>query len=128
MGELSSTRAARASKAWHELELSGEAAALRSAALALAQGVRGLNQAIPKGTVNLTQGDLFAVNVGEITHAYVASLCFNDAMLSRLAKKLEMDAPKLQAIASLRRFQTDLHGFLPPDRINAEMSWTKTTG
>jgi len=126
--ELSSTRAARASKAWLELELGGKAAALRSAALALAQDVGGPNQAIPKGTVNLTQGDLFAADVAEVTHAYVASLCFNDAMLSRIAKKLELDAPKLQALASLRRFQTDLHGFLPPDRIQAEMSWTKIGG
>jgi len=126
--ELSPTRAARASKAWRELETSGEAAALRSAALALAQDVGGLSKAIPKGTVSLTQGDLFVADVGEITHAFVASLCFNDAMLSRLAKKLEMDAPKLQAITSLRPFRPDLHGFLPPSRINAEMSWTKTTG
>eukprot|EP00971_Amphidinium_carterae_P032409 638273-Amphidinium_carterae.1 len=40
----------------------------------------------------------------EATHIYIASLCFNEGMLARVAEKLAREARQLIAVATLLRF------------------------
>merc|ERR1712039_390676 len=78
--------------------------------------------------VRFINGDLFAVDISEATHIYVASLCFSDSMLLRLAAKLASEAKNVRYVASLRQFPGGLAGFDKPRFLEAEMSWTAPRG
>ncbi|CAK0889231.1 unnamed protein product, partial [Prorocentrum cordatum] len=119
--ELSHTRAASARAAWGDLSASGDAAELRAAAAALGSGPR----PPAPGEIVFLEGDLFEVDVSEATHIYLASLCFSDGMLSRVAGKLSAEAARLRAVASLRRFPGGLPGFEGNGSVEARMSWSQ---
>lgn len=124
--ELSATRASRAQAAWGAAVDSGEAARLRSAALALAGRADegGSSYAANVQGLELLQGDLFAADVSQATHIYVASLCFSGDMLLRVARKLADEAPRLQTVVSLARFPKGIHGYRHERIIEAQMTWT----
>lgn len=97
------------------------------------------------------QADLFEVDISSATHIYIASLCFPDTLLFRLERKLiqilsrqakqqqdkddvigahvgvQNNPSRLEWVATLRRFPSDLGGIRPTIRF-MEMSWTKPMG
>merc|ERR1711879_270424 len=81
-----------------------------------------------ENAVSFVHGDLFNMDVSKVTHVYAASLCFNDSMLRRVARKLAAEAQQLEVVASLRRFPLGILGFEYAGSIQAEMSWTKSRG
>mmetsp|Transcript_10803 Transcript_10803/g.33353 ORF Transcript_10803/g.33353 Transcript_10803/m.33353 type:complete len:323 (-) Transcript_10803:80-1048(-) len=78
--------------------------------------------------VSFVEADLFEADVAEVTHVYVASLCFSDSMLLRLARKLAAEAHRLQVVAALRRFPLGILGFETGGNIQAQMTWTAASG
>lgn len=125
--ELSRSRVERARGAWAEAVASGEAEDLRAAAVALAGGA-GADAPWLSGAVHFVEADLFEADVAEVTHVYVASLCFSDSMLLRLARKLAAEAHRLQVVAALRRFPLGILGFETGGNIQAQMTWTAASG
>jgi len=64
-----------------------------------------LEDGVPDAKVEFIQGDLLEVDISEITHMYISSLCFTDDMMYQLGKRFERgDAPKLECMASIRQF------------------------
>ena len=78
-------------------------------------------------SVQFIQGDLFHVNVSDVTHVYVASLCFTSEMMERLADKLVNEASRLEVVATLKPFPTRFGGGKPAKEF-VEMSWTRSSG
>lgn len=79
--------------------------------------------------VDIREGDLFQMDLSSATHVYVASLCFTDAMMQRLAHKLRDEGDKLQVVATLKPFPQDFDQRLGiPQKKFLEMSWTKSRG
>ena len=58
--------------------------------------------------VEFLAGDLFALDVSDATHIYIASLCFPPEMMLRLAQKIVRDVAgrldQVQCVATLQRF------------------------
>ena len=85
--------------------------------------------------MNIQCDDLFQIDLSTVTHIYVASLCFTDEMMERLAKKLVQDMTmakdkqNIQVIATLKPFpSTYSRYFGKDDKFFVEMSWTKSLG
>jgi len=134
--ELSPERAAIAREAWRACLSSDAASRLRAAAEALEamwwrnwtkQGSVVAGAARPEQGVQLLEGDLFDLDVSQATHMYVASLCFDTAMLQRVAAKLSSEARSLEVIASLRRLPDGLPGFVERS-LQVQTSWTAPSG
>lgn len=132
--ELSPTRWGRAVSAWESMTFDGDADDIRASAMKLARGCDcrragdmvgdSATAAAPAAeAVQLLQGDLLAADVSKATHIFVASLCFNDALLDRLTDKLANEATRLRTVATLRRFPQGLPGFNITGRIRIETSW-----
>ena len=53
-----------------------------------------------------SKGDILRCELADVTHAYVASLCFDDTLLGALSARLGEPgvAPRLRALATLRPF------------------------
>lgn len=126
--ELAKSRVGRAREAWTAMVASGEADGLRQAAVALAwkSNASSINSTSDVSSgVHFIEGDMFEVDVSKATHVYIASLCFDDVILGRLADKLSSEASNLLVAVSLRRFPDGLAGFHIKARPQIEMSWTK---
>mmetsp|Transcript_125441 Transcript_125441/g.354852 ORF Transcript_125441/g.354852 Transcript_125441/m.354852 type:complete len:301 (-) Transcript_125441:264-1166(-) len=127
--ELSSARSARARAAWEDLTARGEVQMLRGTALELPGNFSRTPPTQPAAdAVLFIQGDMFLQDVREATHVYVASLCFHDPMLDRLARKLAAEGTRLSFVATLRRFPHGMNGFDEVGHVTAEMSWTRGFG
>ena len=88
-----------------------------------------LNVVCELGLCHHSQGDLLTADLADATHVYVASLCFDDALLARLSERLSTPgvAPRLRALATLRAFP---RGFAPAalpwrETRRIEMSWSR---
>lgn len=126
--ELSATRCRLARSCWSTACSSGEAYNVRSQAVALA-GCGADGHVSPAEAVSFIEGNLLDADVREATHIYVASLCFDDAMLRKLARKLAAkEAPRLRAVATLRRFPLGVLGFEQAGSAEVQMSWTASSG
>ena len=132
--ELSPSRHKIALDTWENLMQTGDAARIRNLA-EKSWGVESNSQIKP--TVELHEGDLFKLDISQVTHMYVSSLCFSDDMLERLVDKIEMEGKSLQIVASLRmlpkskRDQARIKQFElgnAPWQEFIEMSWTKARG
>ena len=88
--------------------------------------------------IEFRQGDLFQQDLSNVTHIYLASLCFTDDMIHQAARKLINEAPKLECVATLRKFPQHLTDELLSDGNNnikrqpqthrVEMTWTVVQG
>ena len=123
--ELAPTRHAAARQAWNRIESSAGTARDQ---IVVQSGNSGTN--IRPATVELLQGDLFELDISNVTHIYVASLCFSPPMMLRLAEKLATEKnPCLQCIATLKRFPEEFENVLgQPQMEYVEMTWTQPFG
>lgn len=151
--ELCESRSSHACQAWSSIMAIHDGHMLRQAALALlndsehakSQEFRGIGRvsssssssSIPTeiggissvAQVRLLQGDLLSANVGEATHVYLSSLCFDDHMMEQIVQKLKTEASCLQSIASLRALPgSRVAGFRYKGSVDVEMSWTGAPG
>ena len=114
--ELANARYQAAINAWDKVKL--EASQIRQARNAL------------DASLDIYEGDLYELDISTATHVYVASLCFTNKMMDRLAKKLVGEGDRLQCVATLKEFpeeyQKNLGGI--PIKKFVEMSWTKARG
>eukprot|EP00928_Gymnodinium_smaydae_P025025 TRINITY_DN20070_c0_g1_i1.p1 TRINITY_DN20070_c0_g1~~TRINITY_DN20070_c0_g1_i1.p1 ORF type:complete len:375 (-),score=87.80 TRINITY_DN20070_c0_g1_i1:67-1143(-) len=79
--------------------------------------------------LELIEGDIFKIDLSEVTHIYASTLCFDDALLRALAAQLSAKAPQLRRLATLRPFpEPGLEGFEEVKTIRAQMSWTVGLG
>lgn len=80
--------------------------------------------------MNVMCGDLLQMNLTDVTHLYVSSLCFSDELLNKLGEKLISEGGSLVALASLKRFDVRQEDRLGgrPKKLLVEMSWTKPYG
>ena len=75
--------------------------------------------------VEFIEGDLLQADISNVTHIFVSSLCFTNEMIGMLEVKLIKEAPKLECVASLKKFPN--MGY--PNSVHyLEMSWTKPFG
>jgi len=114
--ELANARYNIAMQAWEKLR--GQARDIR------------LSAGAADAVLDIYQGDLFQLDVSTATHIYVASLCFTDNMMVRLAEKMEDEADKLRCLATLKPFPQEFEKCLggKPKRRFVEMTWTKPRG
>ena len=102
-----------------------------------------MNQFGTMAKLDLLEGDLFDLDLTSATHIYVASLCFTDLMMDRLAQKIikeitslsssttttSLKYRNLQCLATLRKFPSQYEEQLgTPRQRYVEMSWTKPRG
>jgi SAM-dependent methyltransferase len=79
--------------------------------------------------VDIQEGDLFEMDISTATHVYIASLCFTDDMMRRLAQKLVDEGRKLKVVGTLKPFPERFDQYLgTPSKKLVEMSWTKSRG
>ncbi|CAE8633515.1 unnamed protein product, partial [Polarella glacialis] len=128
--ELQGSRAAKGQLAFLEMRENGKALALRrasyfAAALEAAPepglGSRAFNDTLD---VSMGPGDMYKMDVSDLTHAYTNSLSFCDNMLRVLADKLSKEAGKLEVVITLKKFPHGLAGFSHSTDA-AQMSWSK---
>ncbi len=107
--ELEASRHDSAIQAWNSIEQ--QAHALRAS--------RGDQSSVfcDDAIVQFIQGDLFQVDLSDVTHVYVASLCFPTEMMERLAYKLLTEASRLQVVATLQPFPTRFQGGKASQRV-----------
>ena len=131
--ELADCRAHLAGAAWQALQNGSSAASLRRAALGLAgKPSRPESDGAVTSGLTLVHGDLFAQDLSDISVAFISSLYFDEAMLTRLAAKLSAEARALVAFASLRHLQAEvdagvLVGFELSEVLSVEMSWSRAS-
>jgi hypothetical protein len=115
--ELSSTRHSIAQRGWNSVGPDAER-------------VRQMGDApCQDATLELHQGDLFDLDVANVTHIYVASLCFSVEMMERLGEKLSKEASSLRCIATLKQFPSYLEETLGEKKMAfVEMTWTRPQG
>lgn len=95
-----------------------------------AQAIRGIScevksNTLPINQVTLLQGDMFDVDMHEVTHVYISSPCFGSAMMDQLAIKLATEAPQLVCVATVQRFPEDAEMFLGEPHVKLiEQSWS----
>jgi len=124
--ELSPTRHARATHAWQSIQ--GEAIEARAIGR-LDSGMSSSTIDDDSASLHLLQGDMFQLDIKNVTHIYVASLCFSKEMTERLAKKLANEAQSLECVATLKQFPQRFENVLGKPKIYAiEMSWSKPLG
>lgn len=129
--ELSKTRAARASDAWEAMMLEGDAQDLRLAALDVSTLGAAAKRTAPSGLadgVRLHQGDMLEQDISNVTHLYLASLCFSDSLMVRLAAKISTEGVNVLCVATLLPFPSELRGFEVSGTLRANMSWTRERG
>jgi hypothetical protein len=115
--ELSSTRHSIAERGWDYVRPDAER--VRQMGVAPCQDA----------TLELHRGDLFDLDVANVTHIYVASLCFSVEMMERLGEMLSKEAPALKCIATLKQFPSYLEETLgEPKMAFVEMTWTRPQG
>ena len=80
--------------------------------------------------MEIYEGDLYKLDISSATHIYVASLCFTNDMMRRLAKKMIEEGGQLRCIATLKQFPAEFEKNLggTPSKKFVEMSWTKARG
>jgi Histone methylation protein DOT1 len=133
--ELAPSRHQSAVTAWEELQ---------STARTLRGNPMAGDASIPEAEIEFLLLDLLQSDLSEVTHIYIASLCFPDALMHHIAVKLENHAPKLQCVATLREFPMEFEKQGIRDRTNyefvdkvfgmirrsefVEMTWTKRRG
>ena len=84
--------------------------------------------------VRLICSDIFDADVSAATHVYISSLCFSEAMMIGLGKKLQNEGLKINVVATLKPFPlTEVLGFAPRTLLlikveYVEMSWTRPFG
>ena len=128
--ELAPSRHKRARAAWSMLRAVGDARRLRAEARALLpRGAAAAADDDDDDGLEFIEGDLLTADLADATHVYVASLCFDDALLARLSERLSTPgvAPRLRALATLRAFP---RGFAPAalpwrETRRIEMSWSR---
>ena len=115
--ELSSTRHSLAERGWNRVGPDAER-------------VRQMGDApCQDATLTLRRGDLFDLDVANVTHIYVASLCFSVELMERLGEKLSKEASALKCIATLKKFPSYLEETLgEPKLAFVEMTWTRPQG
>lgn len=132
--ELAPLRHQHALSAWQELEIPAQKIRISRDDMA----------PIREATLELLEGDIFEADISRVTHLYVASLCFSNDMMHRLATKLEQEANQLQCIATIRCFPPEFkrRGILDHKShqvvmktlgmierfAHVDMSWTAHTG
>lgn len=115
--ELSNSRHRVAVDAWDHLHDAARSVRLNADANA------------PDIDIELNEGDLFLLDISSVTHIYVASLCFSDDMMHRLANKLASEARALECVATLKTFPQVFDNYLgEPSKQFVEMTWTKKRG
>ena len=115
--ELSPSRHASAIQTWATIQ--NEADQIRNIE----------TKALKDASVELVEGDMFDYDMKDVTHIYVASLCFSEAMMHRLAHKLKQEATQLQCIATLKEFPKWFHKEFGKPRVEyIEMTWTRPQG
>jgi len=117
--ELSVSRSNEARQAWHWLLTDGHVQALCGTIKDVSEHSH---------AVKFLQGDFFHADVGNVTHMYISSVCFNDGMLYKLSHKLSREAKQMLMIASLRQFPSGVVGFEAAGRVDVDMSWTHGSG
>jgi hypothetical protein len=115
--ELSSTRHSIAERGWNSVRPDAER-------------VRQMGDTpCQDATLELHRGDLFDLDVANVTHIYVASLCFSLEMMEKLGNKLSKEASALKCIATLKQFPSYLEETLgEPKLAFMEMTWTRPHG
>mmetsp|Transcript_21457 Transcript_21457/g.32613 ORF Transcript_21457/g.32613 Transcript_21457/m.32613 type:complete len:321 (-) Transcript_21457:126-1088(-) len=115
--ELSNLRHCVAVDAWGQLQDAARSIRLNSDSNA------------PDIDIEMNEGDLFLLDISSLTHIYVASLCFSDDMIHRLANKLVSEADALKCVATLKPFPIEFNESLgEPIKQFIEMTWTKKRG
>ena len=76
--------------------------------------------------MEIYEGDLYKLDISSATHIYVASLCFTNDMMRRLAKKMIEEGGQLRCIATLKQFPAEFEKNLggTPSKKFVEMSWS----
>ena len=114
--ELSNDRYQVAKKAWNKVNK--EAKQLRTETM-------GANEA----SLKISKGDLYKIDISSATHIYVASLCFTEEMMERLARKIVNEGENLKCVATLKAFPEEYEDRLGKPSIQyLEMSWTQYKG
>jgi len=88
------------------------------------RNLMGVDSAVP---VEFICGDMFEADVANVTHIYVASLCFSSQMMHDLATKILTEGHSLISVATLKRFPSSF-SFGEPRELQIEMTWTKPFG
>eukprot|EP00638_Chattonella_subsalsa_P009571 CAMPEP_0117744660 /NCGR_PEP_ID=MMETSP0947-20121206/6897_1 /TAXON_ID=44440 /ORGANISM="Chattonella subsalsa, Strain CCMP2191" /LENGTH=338 /DNA_ID=CAMNT_0005561663 /DNA_START=60 /DNA_END=1073 /DNA_ORIENTATION=- len=85
---------------------------------------QGYEEGTAPADIDIHEGDLFNLDISAATHIYVASLCFTDSMMQRLAKKIIDEGGKLRVVATLKPFPEQFDKYLGLSRTEyLEMSW-----
>merc|ERR1711966_631440 len=106
--ELAKFRHENALLAWDDIEVS--ARNVRRAATVLPHCLETNSTACmvkeeeEEATVEFVEGDIFDADISQITHLYVASLCFSDEMMLQLGHKINREGKNLQCVATLTEF------------------------
>ncbi|CAB9515041.1 Histone methylation protein DOT1 [Seminavis robusta] len=120
--ELASPRHDTAVTAWTDLQ---------STARKLRFGGQPENESsskiIKEATVEFLNEDFLEVDLSNVTHMYISSLCFPETLMYHIAAKLERDAPKLKCVATLRAFPAEFQKRGILDRTSYELVY-KTFG
>ena len=91
--------------------------------------IRTMGAPCTEAQVDFQQGDLFQADVSDATHVYIASLCFTNDMMERVADKLASEALGLRCVATLKEFPKRFQWRFGNAKVDyVEMSWTKPRG
>eukprot|EP00977_Amphora_coffeiformis_P010436 scaffold2438_cov167-Amphora_coffeaeformis.AAC.12 len=114
--EMASSRHANAIQAWNSVKDETES---------LRQSVCGDSNMLSVNNVTLEQGDMFEMDLNDVTHIYISSPCFGSLVMDRLALKLATDTPNLHCVATVHPFPDHAEMFLgQPDIRFVEQTWT----
>ena len=82
-----------------------------------------------EASLKISKGDLYKIDISSATHIYVASLCFTEEMMERLARKIVNEGENLKCVATLKAFPEEYEDRLGKPSIQyLEMSWTQYKG
>lgn len=125
-------------QAWIELPSLGRAVGVELAPSRHAAAVRAWKSVVGSGAVKpngrlsdgpeFRPGSMLETDLSAVTHAYVASLCMNDALLDALWSRLRSSAPELQVAATLRPFPGESAAAALSHVALVEMSWNRKGG
>ena len=127
-------------QAWLELPSLEQAVGIELAPSRHAAAVRAWTSAVSSGAVKpfedgrLSDGPEFRsasmleTDLSAVTHAYVASLCMNDALLDGLWERLRSSAPELRVAATLRPFPGEAAAAALSHVARVQMTWNRQGG
>ena len=127
-------------QAWLELPSLSRAVGVELAPSRHAAAVRAWKSVVSSGAVEpmedgrLSDGPEFRpasmleTDLSAVTHAYVASLCMNDALLDALWSRLRSSAPELRVAATLRPFPGESAAAALSHVALVEMTWNRKGG